>query len=307
MLVREIEAFRDQVARPRMLQLLQNTHIPEGMCCIDNLELSYIDGRSWGVDSQIKASGLLYRNGRVEEYTFDECDFPFADFIATHKNYVFVSDGTLKLWNELEETEITSKLRNTDFCSHMFPELSQAGSLRVEMNLIEYTKMKLQHKAQSDYVFDHEIMISDDFTKVEGYLWATEALISRLKAQEQSKLSPEELESMDNMNFYPVYDVQTGTVSLQGHYYYQSAEGETGVGFNLPLDPYEAYWISELFEAHCKGAEGMSCLDFVNQVRQEHGMASLPPQDSLSNRIQSAESRVSSTPDPNAKIPECEL
>jgi len=147
---RDLEWFRDNIAQPRMQQLFANTHIPDGFCCIDSLEIFYYDGRSCGTDSEVKASGYVYQNGRVERYTFAQCDMPLAAFAELHKDSIFISDGSLTIWNELEETEMKSRIRNLAFCSKLFPELSELTNLHIAFNCIEYLKMQHLYTAQSE-------------------------------------------------------------------------------------------------------------------------------------------------------------
>ena len=64
----ELLQFRESVAFPALKKLFERTDIPDGFCCINELSVSFLDGRSCGVDSEIKATGLLFKNGEVEEY-----------------------------------------------------------------------------------------------------------------------------------------------------------------------------------------------------------------------------------------------
>ena len=149
MLVRELEEFRDRVAIPRMQKLLDSITIPEGMCCIDNLDISFYDGRSCGTDSEIKASGLRYQNGKVEAYQYDEYDVSVGEFAAAHNDCVFISDGKLCIWNELEETEIRSLIRNLDSCAQLFPELKESANINIRTDVMEYVKMQHLYKTEA--------------------------------------------------------------------------------------------------------------------------------------------------------------
>lgn len=138
----ELLWFRDNIAIPKMQQLLQNTTIPEGYCCITSLDISILDGRSCGVDSILKAEGLLFRNGKVEPYSFETYDFESTDFFQSHASSIFLSDGKLHVTGELEEMEINTVLRNLDTCAGIFPELKPAASMNIERTPLEYLKMQ---------------------------------------------------------------------------------------------------------------------------------------------------------------------
>lgn len=140
--IRDLHWFRDNIAIPRMQQLLYNTTIPEGYCCITSLDISILDGRSCGVDSILRAEGLLFRNGKVEPYSFETYDFESTDFFQRHASSIFLSDGKLHISGELEEMEINTVLRNLDTCAGLFPELRPAASMNVERSPLEYLKMQ---------------------------------------------------------------------------------------------------------------------------------------------------------------------
>jgi len=147
----ELRQFSDTVATPRLMELFEKTVIPDGTCFIDSLEISFFDGRSFGVESQIKASGLLYREGTVESYSYDECDIDIDDFMAEHKDCFFVSDGLLRIMDEIAELEVSSKIRNIGKCSEFFFQLSAPKELKIESSSIMYEKMKyLLHEGNAN-------------------------------------------------------------------------------------------------------------------------------------------------------------
>ena len=141
------------------------------------------------------------------------------------------------------------------------------------------------------YVFDNEIIVSNDRTHLEGYVWATDFLISLVKKEMQDTLSAEELRSMENINFYPVYDVLNNSIQLCGHFYFQSNDVEIGKAFELSLNPCENSKLLTSFESYCQKQEGMSCVEFIDKVRREEGLNPLA-QASLSDQILSARKRI---------------
>ena len=136
---------------------------------------------------------------------------------------------------------------------------------------------------ESKYVFDDEIIISDDKTHLEGYIWATDALVARLKNELQNVLSEDEIASMDIINFYPVYDISNHTIDLCGHFYYWSEDKEIGKEFQLSLNDDDTKELINHFEAYCQEQEGKSCLDFLNTIRSEEGLCSLGQQALISD------------------------
>lgn len=168
MLVRELEEFRDTVAAPRMKQLLDNTEIPDGLCCIDNFELSYFNGRNYGIDSLIKASGLIFKAGNVQKYEFEQQDITVKEFFDAHRDAKFILDGNATIYNELEQTEVRSKIANLSFCAQLFPELVDMLSFERELTTMEYVKMRLlydknpekQHDLLKDKISDAEARVN---------------------------------------------------------------------------------------------------------------------------------------------------
>ena len=134
--------FRDKVAIPCMMQLFEKTHIEDGTCFIDNLEIALLDGRGCGFDNHVCASGLLYRSGVVEEYSFDECDVELSDFFAEHKGCIFISDGALRVSDELDELDLHTCIRNIKSCGRFFSWFSVPSEMNIEMVSGQYEKMK---------------------------------------------------------------------------------------------------------------------------------------------------------------------
>lgn len=139
---KELEHFRVQVAEPRMKALLENTEIPEGLCCIDSLEVQLLDCRSCGVDSRIIAMGLVYKGGQVEEYVFDEVDVSADAFVETFKGCVFPSDGVFAVKDEVYEVEMSTKMWGKALCYKVFPDLEPLEKLQVKLDYLPYIKMQ---------------------------------------------------------------------------------------------------------------------------------------------------------------------
>lgn len=146
--IRDLQQFRDQVAMPRMMQLFENTPIPDGARYIDNLKVCFLDGNNCGYDFLIEASGLSYRNGKVEEYRFSELDVSFGEFLASHQDCLFVWDGDLVVSNELEKLELRARLCNRQECEKLFHFMKCPEEMRVDYEPIGFEKMKHLLKTQ---------------------------------------------------------------------------------------------------------------------------------------------------------------
>lgn len=144
----DLKEFRDNVATPRMMELFEKTQIPEGTCYIDHLEISFLDGRSHGADSRIQASGMVYRDGKVEEYHYDECDVDLSEFYAEHKDCIFISDAPLRVGDELAEMDLNSVIRNIGQCERIFHQFKAPDDIKMEMVSIGYEKMNHLLSAQ---------------------------------------------------------------------------------------------------------------------------------------------------------------
>lgn len=137
----ELNEFYNNTASARMIQLFEKTVIPEGSCYIDRVEVTSLDGRNCGFDSRIQASGLFYRNGRVEEYCFDEVDMDLSDFFDIHRDAVFISDGTLRVCDEVQEMDLTTKIRNMGNCDRFFHWFESPKDFAPVLTSIEYEKL----------------------------------------------------------------------------------------------------------------------------------------------------------------------
>lgn len=131
---------------------------------------------------------------------------------------------------------------------------------------------------------------------MKDYLWATDLLVTRLKAQ--LNLTPEQNDVMDNINFYALYAPTTKEIRVDGTYYLPgSEEGSPEVQheFTLDLSPDERKVLISKMEAYCQKENGADLETFVNSIRQSEG---LPPlgKPGLNTLIQNAEGRKEQTP-----------
>ena len=151
---KELQDFSNNIASPVLGHMFETTDIPEGFCCIDNLDIHIFDGRSCGRETEFTASGLIYQNGEVKEYQFFEYDIDFADFIEAHKNCVFISNGKLTILNDLEEYEIKTIISRFDICAAICHDVKNYNQLTFEFNFsdvgMKFTKMRWIYESQSE-------------------------------------------------------------------------------------------------------------------------------------------------------------
>lgn len=137
----ELIQFRDSVAAPAMKRLLDNTELVEGACFIDRMSLSYLDGRSWGVDCVFKASGLVCENGVVKPFECYAEDEEFGDFLQKLKSCVFISAGEVFITNELMELELKTTMRCASALVPLFEDVALLNNIERCFESLEYLKM----------------------------------------------------------------------------------------------------------------------------------------------------------------------
>ena len=134
------------------------------------------------------------------------------------------------------------------------------------------------------FIFDDELTLANDNVTIEGYVWAVDALVDRLPSSED----------MENINFFPEYNVETGDVKLTAIYDTPIADGELNKSWEVTLTDDEKVKLVSAMEDYCKELCGVSCLDFVNEIRHREGLSPLRKdiaQDSLESLIFAAETK----------------
>ena len=118
--------------------------------------------------------------------------------------------------------------------------------------------------------------------------------------------TPDEMETLDNINFYAYYNVKDSSLEVNGTYWYFESVyfKETQGEFVLPLTKEENAKIIEEMEKYCQAWYKCSCLEFVNDGRAEVGLPNIvkePVRSSLTDQIYKAEQRnaVSNSKDKN--------
>ncbi len=127
------------------------------------------------------------------------------------------------------------------------------------------------------FVFDDELCFAQDAAQetVDGYLMATDVLVSRMLYEVQKTHTADELETLENINFYPVYNLVTNRIHIDGTYWYWRAGEEEHGSFMLPLSEEETADLTQAFEGYCIKQNGKSCKAMLNAFRAEDGLPSV--------------------------------
>lgn len=130
------------------------------------------------------------------------------------------------------------------------------------------------------FIFDDELCVEDtDYECIDGYLWALDVLVERVKDNAKKSLLEEELESMDNINFYAYRNLKTGCIDLISTFWYFKGDKELHFETQLQLSNSEAKELTSSMEAYCRKRYGESCLGFLNEARTHYGLPALAEPD----------------------------
>ena len=146
--------------------------------------------------------------------------------------------------------------------------LSMQGWELIESSEYETIKEPL------DFVFDEELCVQDEHCEcVDGYLWATDSLVNRARAEARETFPLKAHLTMDHFNFYPVYNLNEGMIRIICTFDY-SDEKNMHDFMDLKLSESEQQDLIRAMDLYCEQKEHCCCLSFVNQARVHEG---LPP------------------------------
>lgn len=118
------------------------------------------------------------------------------------------------------------------------------------------------------FMFDDEITVTDDFTGVNGYLWATGGLVDKLRME----VGADKIDYEENINFYADYNVVDKKLELTATYF-EAVPNAKQKSLELPLNEEEREALLERFEAYSKSrGRELSLFDFVNEARGDYDM-----------------------------------
>lgn len=131
------------------------------------------------------------------------------------------------------------------------------------------------------FIFDDELYFAQDDAceTVDGYLIAHDTLVQRMLNEIRLKHTPDELGTIENINFYPIYNLFNHSIRLEGTYWYLKDGKEDQVAFLLPLSYEEQNTLMHTMEAYCVLHHSSNCTAMLNAIRTEDGLQPLLPKD----------------------------
>lgn len=213
----------------------------------------------------------------------------YSDYCDKWKNYIdceifkekdglYVDDNGNSM---LSKVEFFKTLQNDGYTYIQLPDYHiQFEYSERELDLSKQLSKDIE-LTEKDFIFDEELYGCQDENReeIDGYLWAMDSLVDRLMDEINREKSPEEaasiIESMNNINFFPLYNVRTGHVEINGSYYYSESDQflEKQNVFILPLSNKEKEILKIVMETYCQKEYKKSCLEFVNEGRAEENLA----------------------------------
>lgn len=130
--------------------------IPEGKKVVSYLSIGYLDDSLNGIETFIKAIGLLCENGKIYQFEYTETDMNFATFMQTYPDLTYYAHAPVHIYNELnymdievaacmfdqvkslfqELTDIT--LPQESYCSHVYHAMRDAMRDRIDSDNWDY-------------------------------------------------------------------------------------------------------------------------------------------------------------------------
>lgn len=160
-------------------------------------------------------------------------------------------------------------------------DLDKLKKLVYQIASVDYSKDVQQYVANgrkpSTFIFDDELYFGQDEARetIDGYLLAMDTLVNRMVDVVKNEHSPETMETFDNINFYPIYNLRSGDVKVEGTYYYDDGCGEKQGEFELPLSLDEQGDLIKAMNSYCQKLYGKPCLEELNSFRADEGMKPL--------------------------------
>lgn len=123
----ELKTFAKEVAEPKMAELLANAKTPDFLRCVAKMQIEVLDCRSCGKDYRIIVNGFTCRDGKVFAETL--CDLAFDEEEAKEQmewlgECAFLKEGTVTVWDALEEVTLEVKFYNAGKYLSLFPALT---------------------------------------------------------------------------------------------------------------------------------------------------------------------------------------
>lgn len=138
----ELKKFKNEVADPAMNRLLNSAVLVDGHCYINNVDIAYVDGRSWGVECIFKATGFEFSDGVVKYFELEVADVGFNEFLDKIRDCFLITDGKVTIDDELNEAHLTTTIRSIGFLSPIYKDFELLKEMKFSRETPEYLKMR---------------------------------------------------------------------------------------------------------------------------------------------------------------------
>lgn len=257
--------------------------------CGDSFKISVVDASPFNLESECERLGIVVEAfssepgaGFQEHFLCNKGVLEIAECVDYHESVPSNMNPedieSLAQERGLTVDELWSKVNvNGEYKEGGFDNYAEF------QDLFEYFDFEKEGK----FIPDDEILFCHDpnLESANFYLWATDSLVKDLHTQESQKLSPENLEAMENINFYANYNLHTKQVSISGTYYIDEAQ----FGFDLPIADEDIPYLLSSLENYCRYREKSSCMEVIDEVRKEEGKGSLAQICALEDKLQDSD------------------
>ena len=137
----ELKHFKEEIHDKRMEQILNKTEINDGQVFIDNIKITYSDGRSYGFDVLYQIFGSVYIDGNVEEFEEEYADISVEEFLAILEDKTVIGYGDFSVIDDEKPLTIETKIEFAVDCASMFEDLAKFESLKYERESLQYEKL----------------------------------------------------------------------------------------------------------------------------------------------------------------------
>ena len=116
--------------------------VPNGKCVIHNLTVGFLDSSLCGVETTIRANGVVCNDGKFEQFEIREEDTDLKTFFEVHKAWTVYAYGSVHIFDELNYVDMYIAPINFDKYKSVFPALNEL-QLPLESYLSkEYDQMR---------------------------------------------------------------------------------------------------------------------------------------------------------------------
>ena len=143
----ELKAFKQNVAEPRLEELLKHI-IPDGLLrYIKSVQIVELDPRNVGADLHIRVEGFTCNDRKVYAGVFCDRwleDDEASEALAWLNQCVFLAEGTISVESELNETTLVTKPYCINRYAALFPSLQHFAEVPILSDLMEFLEKAVE-------------------------------------------------------------------------------------------------------------------------------------------------------------------